>query len=104
MGTDASRRRFIAQTAQGAAAAACAGLLWHVLLVQQARAAAPLRPPGALAERDFAAACIKCGLCVAACPYDTLKLATLGEAVLSGTPSFVPRDVPCYMCTDIPCA
>jgi ferredoxin-type protein NapG len=104
MGTEASRRRFIVQTAQGAAAASCVGLLWHVLLTQQARAATPLRPPGALAERDFAAACIKCGLCVDACPYDTLKLATLGEAVLSGTPAFVPRDVPCFMCPDIPCA
>src|SRR5512139_1232408 len=104
MGTDAGRRRFMVQTAQGAAAATCAGLLWHVLLTQQARAAAPLRPPGALPERDFAAACIKCGLCVDACPYGTLKLARLGEAVLAGTPTFAPRDVPCYMCADVPCA
>lgn len=103
MAPDATRRRFVVQTAQGAAAAACVGLLWHVLLAQQARAATPLRPPGALAERDFAAACIKCGLCVDACPYDTLKLAALGEAVLSGTPAFVPREVPCFMCPDIPC-
>jgi ferredoxin-type protein NapG len=104
MSSNTGRRRFIVQTAQGAAAASCVGLLWHVLLTQQARAAAPLRPPGAIAERDFAAACIKCGLCVDACPYDTLKLAKLGEAVLSGTPTFVPRDVPCFMCVDIPCA
>lgn len=104
MSTDARRRRFIVQTAQGAAASACVGLLWGVLLRQQASAATPLRPPGAIIEPDFAAACIKCGLCVDACPYDTLRLATLGEATLSGTPSFVPRDVPCYMCPDIPCA
>jgi ferredoxin-type protein NapG len=104
MSSDASRRRFVVQTAQGVAAASCVGLLWHVLLTQQARAATPLRPPGAIAERNFAAACIKCGLCVQACPFDTLKLATLGEAVLSGTPTFAPRDVPCYMCPDIPCA
>lgn len=103
MGTDASRRRFVVQTAQGAAAASCVGLLWHVLLAQQARAATPLRPPGAIAERDFAAACLKCGLCVQACPYGTLKLATLGDAVLSGTPTFAPRDVPCFMCPDVPC-
>jgi ferredoxin-type protein NapG len=104
MGTEAGRRRFMVQTAQGAAAAACVGLLWHVLLTQQAKAATPLRPPGARAERDFAASCIKCGLCVQACPYATLKLATLGESVLSGTPTFAPREVPCYMCVDIPCA
>src|SRR5512145_2336176 len=104
MSTDASRRRFVVQTAQGAAAASCVGLLWHVLLTQQARAATPLRPPGARAEGDFAASCAKCGLCVQACPYGTLKLATLGEAVLSGTPTFAPREIPCYMCVDIPCA
>ena len=104
MGKDAARRRFVVQTAQGAAAAACVGLLWGVLLRGQARAATPLRPPGALPERDFAAACIKCGLCVDACPYGTLKLARLGEAVLAGTPTFAPRDVPCYMCADVPCA
>jgi ferredoxin-type protein NapG len=104
MDAAARRRRFLVQTAQGAAAASCAGLLWHVLLTQQARAATPLRPPGARAEGDFAASCIKCGLCVQACPYGTLKLATLGEAVLSGTPTFAPREIPCYMCVDIPCA
>lgn len=104
MDADARRRRFLVQTAQGAAAASCVGLLWHVLLTQQARAAAPLRPPGARAEPDFAASCIKCGLCVQACPYGTLELARLGDAVLSGTPTFAPREVPCYMCVDIPCA
>ena len=46
---------------------------------------------------------MRCGLCVRDCPYDTLRLAKLGEAVATGTPYFVAREVPCEMCPDIPC-
>jgi ferredoxin-type protein NapG len=97
------RRGFIGTGAQAAAAAACGGLAWYALLAQQARAAAPLRPPGARAEAEFAATCIRCGQCVQACPYRTLKLSTVGGPWLAGTPAFVPREVPCYMCENIPC-
>lgn len=65
--------------------------------------ATALRPPGALAEGDFLAACVRCGLCVRDCPYDTLKLAELGDGVASGTPYFEARKIPCEMCEDIPC-
>jgi ferredoxin-type protein NapG len=40
---------------------------------------------------------------VDACPYDTLKLATADAGIPIGTPYFVPRETPCYMCEDIPC-
>lgn len=100
-----SRRDFIKRAAQTTAAAGCGGLLWFALLRQQsAQAAVPLRPPGARAERDFSALCIKCGQCVQACPYHTLSLAKPGEPAVTGTPRFAPRDVPCFMCEDIPCA
>jgi ferredoxin-type protein NapG len=62
-----------------------------------------LRPPGARAEPAFAAACVRCGLCVRACPYGTLHLAPPGGEVLTGTPWFEARSVPCEMCRDIPC-
>ncbi len=62
-----------------------------------------IRPPGAIAEEAFSGACIRCGLCVRDCPYDTLKLAELGQPIETGTPYFVARDVPCEMCDDIPC-
>ncbi|GHK89551.1 hypothetical protein ECZU17_54880 [Escherichia coli] len=47
---------------------------------------------------------MRCGQCVQACPYDTLKLATLASGLSAGTPYFVARDIPCEMCEDIPCA
>lgn len=99
-----SRREFLARLGQGAAVAASGGLIWSYLLREQAQATpAAIRPPGALAETDFNATCIKCGQCVRACPYDTLRLAPVGADVPVGTPYYTPREVPCYMCVDIPC-
>ena len=102
--TSISRRDFFARMGQGAALAATGGLVWSYLLTQQARATPfAIRPPGALNEADFNARCIKCGQCVDACPYDTLKLATAESGVPIGTPYYIPRETPCYMCQDIPC-
>jgi len=102
--TAISRRDFFTRMGQGAALAATGGLVWSYLLTQQARATPfAIRPPGALAEADFNATCIKCGQCVDACPYDTLKLATAASGIPIGTPYFIPRETPCYMCEDIPC-
>ena len=102
--TSISRRDFFARVGQGAALAATGGLVWSYLLTQQARATPfAIRPPGALDEADFNARCIKCGQCVDACPYDTLSLATAESGIPIGTPYFIPRETPCYMCEDIPC-
>lgn len=99
-----ARRDFLIRLGQGGAVAATGGLVWSYLLQQQAKALPnALRPPGAGDEGDFHARCIKCGLCVGACPYDTLKLASTGQTVPLGTPYFVAREIPCYMCPDIPC-
>jgi len=62
-----------------------------------------LRPPGALAEPDFAAACVRCGLCVQACPFHTLRLSGAAGPFAAGTPWFRAREVPCEMCADVPC-
>jgi ferredoxin-type protein NapG len=62
-----------------------------------------IRPPGAVADLDFLAACVRCGLCVQACPYGTLRLADAGQPQPIGTPYFRAREVPCEMCRDIPC-
>ncbi|MEE4379318.1 MAG: ferredoxin-type protein NapG [Candidatus Competibacteraceae bacterium] len=99
-----ARRQFFTKLGQGSALAATGGLLWAYLLQQQAQATSyALRPPGARDDDDFNALCIKCGQCVQACPFDTLDLAAAGTAVPIGTPYFTPREIPCYMCPDIPC-
>lgn len=99
------RRRFLKDTARlaGGCVLAGAGLAY---LARDARAlpAEALRPPGALPEDQFLSACIRCGLCVRECPYDTLMLAELGaDGPATGTPYFIARDLPCEMCDDIPC-
>ncbi len=100
-----SRRRFLT----GIAGTACSVALLGMGLTLYSRSAsttAPnaIRPPGALDEDGFLASCVRCGLCVRDCPYDTLKLAQLGEAVAaSGTPYFIAREIPCEMCDPIYC-
>jgi ferredoxin-type protein NapG len=103
-GVDPARRRFLAGTLRTAAGVGLVALTLGVYQ-RQARAlpATAIRPPGAGDEKAFQAACIRCGLCVRDCPYDTLRLAQLGDAVALGTPYFQARDIPCEMCDHIPC-
>lgn len=98
------RRRFLRDIARTAGGLAAVGVVLG-LQQQTARAAGVrLRPPGALSEEAFDRACVRCGQCVQACPYDTLKLATLASGLSAGTPYFVARDIPCEMCEEVPCA
>lgn len=101
---NAARRRFLAEAGRAACGVGAVGLLLG-LYAQQSEAlpAQTLRPPGALPAEDFLGACLRCGLCVRDCPYDTLRLAELGDGPATGTPYFVAREVPCEMCEDIPC-
>ena len=103
-GRTVNRRQFLADTARTVCGVGVFGL-GLAFLAGQARSlpAMALRPPGAGLENDFLGACVRCGLCVRDCPYDTLKLAELGDSVATGTPYFIARDVPCEMCEDIPC-
>ena len=103
-GIDSSRRRFLTGTLRSAAGVGLVALTLGVYQ-RQARAlpATAIRPPGVGDEKAFQAACIRCGLCVRDCPYDTLRLAQLGDAVALGTPYFEARDIPCEMCDHIPC-
>ncbi len=99
-----ARRQFMFDMAKMACGVGAAGLMLGVY-ARQVRAHPPqaIRPPGAIPEPDFLAACIRCGLCVRDCPYDMLSLAKPGEPVANGTPYFVARQAPCEMCEDIPC-
>jgi ferredoxin-type protein NapG len=97
------RRKFLLNMARSVGLASLAGLTWSAYVDEVTASTLMLRPPGALPEDDFLATCIKCGMCVEACPYDTLMLSTAGDNKPIGTPYFIPRDIPCYMCPDIPC-
>ena len=97
------RRKFILSMARGIGLSAMGALVWSAYVGEIKAAPLVLRPPGALDEEDFLKTCIKCGLCVEACPYDTLMLAKPGDNLPMGTPHFIPRDIACYMCDDIPC-
>lgn len=98
-----SRRRFFLDIARAVGLATLGGLTWSAYVDEVSASKLTLRPPGALKEKDFLATCIKCGMCVESCPFDTLSLAKPGDNKPLGTPYFIPREIPCYMCPDIPC-
>ncbi len=98
-----SRKDVLKTMVKGAGYIALGGLFWGGYVDDVKSTDFALRPPGAISEDKFKKACIKCGLCVEACPYDTLKLSTPSDKKITGTPYFEPRITPCYMCTDIPC-
>ncbi len=69
---------------------------------------ARLRPPGAIkdpqSEREFLAACIKCGQCVQVCPVEAIKLADLLDGVGVGTPYIEARVQACdFSCDGLQC-
>ena len=99
-----TRRQFLTDVARTACGVGLLGL--GIGVYSQRAGALPadaIRPPGALPEGDFLAACTKCGLCVRDCPYDMLHLGELGGDVPLGTPYFRAREAGCEMCEDIPC-
>lgn len=97
------RRKFILTMARGTGLALMGGFVWSAFLDEATAAKLVLRPPAALPEKEFIAACIKCGLCTQACPFDMLLLAKPGDNLPLGTPYYIPRNDPCRMCEDIPC-
>lgn len=103
--TSIARRRFLEKLSRAAGGVALFSMgLGLSSRPAQSLPADAIRPPGAsIDEPEFQSACIRCGLCVRDCPYDTLKLATLVDTVALGTPFFEARKVPCEMCEDIPC-
>ncbi|MGP1450662.1 MAG: ferredoxin-type protein NapG [Wolinella sp.] len=96
------RREVLKLGIKATALAVAGGFLWSTQTSTKAHALL-LRPPGAKQENEFMASCIRCGLCVEVCPFDTLKLAGPNEGIPLGTPYYVPREVPCWLCTHIPC-
>ncbi len=57
-----------------------------------------LRPPGA--RRDFLGRCIRCGMCIEACPYDSLRAMDITSGAQAHTPYIDPLRTPCYLCQE----
>lgn len=98
-----TRREILKFSFKATTLAFAGGFIWSVVSKSRADAKIFLRPPGAADEQNFLAKCIKCGLCVQACPYKTLKLSAMSDDRAPGTPYFAPREIPCYLCKDLPC-
>lgn len=62
------------------------------------------RPPGALPEAAFLAACTRCGECTTACPAHAIRPLGSDAGFAAGTPNLNVNVTACVMCTDMPCA
>lgn len=62
-----------------------------------------LRPPGALPELAFLAACTRCGACAQACPPHAILTVRTDGGLAAGTPHLDPAVQPCTVCSDMPC-
>lgn len=104
---DISRRGFLkgAFDVRAAAVVASGGLVAAETIRRPPEDQLVVRPPGARPTAEFAATCLKCGQCVAACPPGALRLSGPSDEIAPiGTPFLSPREAPCVMCEDVPCA
>jgi MauM/NapG family ferredoxin protein len=63
-----------------------------------------VRPPGALPELGFLAACTRCGDCIPVCPVRAIVRAPTEAGLAAGTPYLNVQVQACIACADMPCA
>ncbi|MFW6335141.1 MAG: 4Fe-4S binding protein [Desulfosalsimonas sp.] len=103
-----ARRRFLAWGLAGAGTAAVSLTGLSVVAEDESekgvvRPARMIRPPGAVPEPAFLAACVRCGQCMAACPTNTLQPIWFEAGLLAVfSPVVTPRrrycDPECTVC------
>ncbi|MGE0441919.1 MAG: 4Fe-4S dicluster domain-containing protein [Gemmatimonadales bacterium] len=62
-----------------------------------------VRPPGALPEVAFLAACSRCGECSPVCPVRAIRTVPTSGGLAAGTPYLEVASQPCVACADMPC-
>lgn len=63
-----------------------------------------VRPPGALPEAAFLAACTRCGACADVCPVHAITKLPPKAGLAAGTPALEVGVTACLMCETMPCA
>lgn len=63
-----------------------------------------VRPPGALPEAAFLAACTRCGACADVCPVHAITKLPPSAGLAAGTPTLDVAVTACIMCETMPCA
>jgi ferredoxin-type protein NapG len=63
-----------------------------------------VRPPGALPEAAFLAACTRCGACADVCPVHAITKLPPSAGLAAGTPTLDVAVTACIMCDSMPCA
>jgi len=61
------------------------------------------RPPGAIPERAFLAACTRCEDCITACPHGAIGRLPAAAGRAEETPAMDTSRAPCHLCEDLPC-
>lgn len=96
-----ARREFIRTVGLTAGVLGVAGLGYYPVAAKET---IRLRPPGALAEKEFLSSCIKCGQCVQVCPVEAIKLADIMDGFGIGTPYIDARPQACdFSCDGLQC-
>jgi ferredoxin-type protein NapF len=97
-GEDGDRRAFFRETV---------GRLVREVVRRTERRVSPMpvmRPPGAIEEIGFLAACTRCGDCIDVCPARAIVPAPAGAGLAVGTPMIDPSVQPCTVCDEMLCA
>lgn len=96
IGTD--RRNFLRRAVNGAVRQAAR--MAEERVVQHR----PVRPPGALPEVAFLAACTRCDACIDVCPAGAIMRSPSRAGLAAGTPFLEPNRIACVACDTMPCA
>jgi len=103
-----TRRDFLMATARGGVRLGLVGAMAYSIGSLTRRAPQPrpveerntgiLRPPGALDEDAFLAACVRCSLCADACDTFCIRFFGPNEGRVAGTPHISPEERACNLC------